>query len=100
MIVDEDGLHYVRTVKRLTEERRWDKASLERVKWAPWHRYKDALDADGDLPEGVEAKEREELGSGSVGKTVYVETSDRPPRAFKITHDDIRKHGVTRGRKG
>ena len=100
MVIDEDGLHCVRTVKRLTEERRWDKSSLERVRWAPWHRYKDALDADGDLPEGVEAKERENLGSESVGKIFYVETSARPPRAFKITHDDIGKYKPTRGCKG
>ena len=28
------------------------------AQWAPWRRYKDAVEADGDLPEGVPVEER------------------------------------------
>ena len=27
------------------------------IRWAPWRRYKDAVEADKDLPEGVPAEE-------------------------------------------
>ena len=48
------GLVNVRSVKRVVKEKRWSVKNLEEVKWAPWHRYKDDEDADGDVPEGVE----------------------------------------------
>ena len=41
---------FVRSVKRLPLETRWSEDSVRWVRWAPWHRYKDAEDADGDVP--------------------------------------------------
>eukprot|EP00973_Karenia_brevis_P078738 10928487-Karenia_brevis.AAC.1 len=38
---------------------RWLIDSVKWVKLAPWRKYKDAEDADGDLPEGVSDEERE-----------------------------------------
>ena len=42
---------YVRTVKRIPEEQRWDAKNLERISVVPWNRGPNDKDADGDLPE-------------------------------------------------
>ena len=44
------------------------------VRWAPWHRYKDAADADGDVPEGVPEDEKEQ-SSGSKERVVVPEVN-------------------------
>ena len=59
VVVTEEGLEEARSVKRIPEENRWGEDNLSWVKWAPWRRYRDAVDADGDLPEGVPAEELE-----------------------------------------
>ena len=38
-------------------ETRWGEDCMDWAKWAPWNRYKEAEDADGDVPEGVPAEE-------------------------------------------
>ena len=38
VIIDHEGAHITRCVKRLTREERWDKASLEAVRCKPWQR--------------------------------------------------------------
>ena len=60
MIATKLGVVMARSVKRLLVERRWTIDTLDWVRHAPWHLYKDAEDEDGDIPEGVSAKEREE----------------------------------------
>ena len=67
------------------------------VVWAPWRKYKDAIDEDGELPEGVPAEEKRE-GSGP-GKIV-VETREQVPRDFYIRKEDAEKHGYTKGCEG
>ena len=77
--------------------------NLKLVKWAPWHRYREAPDADGDVPEGVESDNEEEANprqSGIREKIIYVDTKKRPPREFYIKPEDIEKHGKTRGCPG
>ena len=44
-------IKYVRTVKRIPEEQRWDAGNLEWVMGVPWNRGNGDRDADGDLPE-------------------------------------------------
>ena len=46
----------VRSIRRIPVEQRWSRDCVEWVQWVPWNRYRDAPDADGDLPEGVPAK--------------------------------------------
>ena len=53
------------------------------IKWAPWRRYKDAVEADGDLPEGVPVEEREPEGPTQKG-VVFVKTKRLVPRKFYI----------------
>ena len=82
-IAAEDGIHFVRSVKRVPFEKRWGEDCASWVKWAPWNRYKDAEDADGDIPEGITVDAR----APSVGipdRVVYVETKDKAPREFYI----------------
>ena len=65
------------------------------VQWAPWHRYKDALDAGGDIPEGVEPVARE---SGEVRPKIVVDSREPVPRDSYIYKWMCEKHGV--GSKG
>ena len=44
-------LKYVRTVKRIPEEQRWDPNNLEWITVVPWNRGGGDKEADGDLPE-------------------------------------------------
>ena len=53
-----EGIEKVRTVKRIAKENRWGEQNVNMVRWAPWRRYKDAVEADGDLPEGVPVEEQ------------------------------------------
>ena len=69
------------------------------VKWAPWNRYKDAVDADGDIPEGITVEERAP-NAGIPDRVVYIETRDKAPREFYISQKDVEKHGFTRGCPG
>ena len=54
MVADPSGIHFVRDVRRLPKEKRWVKECLTFVRWAPWRRSEDALDGEGEVPEGVE----------------------------------------------
>ena len=99
MVVTEGGLEEARSVKRIPEENRWGEDNLSWVKWAPWRKYRDAVDADGDLLEGVP---EEELGrkEDRPGALVFVNTKESAPREFCINKNDADKHGYTRGCAG
>jgi hypothetical protein len=95
-LATQDGIISIRTVRRIPMERRWSEDCVKWVKWAPWHRYKDAPDADGDLPEGVPAEERRsEAPAGE--RVIVVDTRAKAPREFYISKEDVEKHGATRG---
>ena len=96
IIATEGGLEDARSVKRIPEANRWSVDSLSWVKWAPWRRYKDAVDADGDLPEGVPAEEIKR-SEDKPGGLVFVNTRESAPREFHISKKDADKHGYIRG---
>ena len=79
VVVTEEGLENGRSVKRIPEENRWGEDNLNWVKWAPWRRYKDAVDADGDLPEGVPAEELKR-NADKPGGLVFVNIRASAPR--------------------
>ena len=90
-----EGIHHVRAVKRIPKEKRWTQDSLRWVQWAPWNRYKDCGEADGDVPEGVPAEVvKEDLGKERI---VFINTRSSAPRDFYISQEDARRHGYTRG---
>ena len=100
--VNKSGAHLVRSIKRVPEEKRYSKDNLEWVQWVPWHRYKGAEDADGEIPEGVPVEERLTSGGqvdGGVPK-VIIKTREKAPRDFGITIEDARKYGYTKGCEG
>ena len=90
MVATRGGVKMARSVRRIIKENRWTEDTLKWVRHAPWHLYEDAEDGDGDIPEGVSAKEREEKkvviesGGDSEGKTKYVDVRERVPRDFYI----------------
>ena len=96
MVVNEDKLEEVRSVRRLSVEKRWSEDNLNWVKWVPWRKYKGAEEADGDLPEGVPVEEKG-ASAGGNGGIVFIETKERPPRDYYITFEDVKKYGITRG---
>ena len=67
-------------------------------RWAPWNRYRDAEDADGDLLKGVPIEEGTQVRVPD--KVVYIETKSKVPRDFYITKKDAEKHCITRGCAG
>jgi hypothetical protein len=61
----------VRSVTRIPIESRWSRDNVDWVTRVPWNRYKDAEDADGELPEAVEPREvQRDVGD----RVVFVET--------------------------
>ena len=94
-----EGLQYVKAVHRLNGiARRWGRGNTEWVRWAPWHRYSNDLQADGEVPEGGPVEEEEQRRS--QGDPNIIETREKAPRDFKITLEDVQKHGSTRGCQG
>ena len=81
MLATEERMLYVRSVRRLPVEKRWSGDCVSWVKWAPWCRYKDAEDADGEIPEGVPAEERPKERTGD-NRVVFIETQEKAPRYF------------------
>ena len=63
---------------------------------APWRKYKDAVDADGDVPEGVPAEDLKR-NEAKPGGLVFVNTKESTPREFYINKADADKHGCSRG---
>ena len=74
-----DGIEEAMSIQRVPIERRWGEDDVNIVKWA-WRRYKDAVEADGDLLEGVPVEEQKVDNGGS--RTVFVETKRKIPREF------------------
>ena len=90
-IAAEDGTHFVRSVKRIPFENKWGEDCVSWVKWTPWNRSKDAVDADGDIPEGITVDESAPR-AGIPDMVVYLETKDKAPREFYTSHKDVEKH--------
>ena len=98
-VATKEGIVSVRSVRRIPVEKRWCEDCVDWIRWAPWHRYKDARDADGDVPEGVPAEERIKSEAAGSGSTVVVVRSPIP-RDFQIAKKDAEKFGYTRGCAG
>ena len=83
----------VRTVHRLSEDRKWDKEFLSKVKGAPWDFKANAGDDtnDGGIPEGVDARPPDP-------------PIEIPPRIsvrrMYIRRVDVEKYGPTQGCAG
>ena len=91
----EDGIRSVRSVRRIAVENRWSEDNVRWVKWAPWNRYRDAGDADGEAPERVLAEEP--AVRREVSDPVYFKTRDQVPRDFQIRKEDAERFGYTKG---
>ena len=94
MVVTKEGIEEVRSIRRIPVEHRWGEDCLGWAQWAPWGRYTNAEDADGDLPEGVPA---EEPRGEPIRGIVFIETKEKAPREFYISKRDAEKYGYTRG---
>ena len=73
MIACADGLYFVRSIKGIPIESRWGRDCIDWIKLAPWNRYKDAEDSDGEVPDGIPIEE----GTPSIvlpEKVVFIET--------------------------
>ena len=60
MIATKLGVVMARSIKRIPAERRWTVDTLDWVRHAPWHLYKDAEDEDGEIPGISEGTGRQE----------------------------------------
>ena len=99
MIGTPDGIEFARSIHRLNKEtQRWGRDNTNWIKCAPWHHYVNDPQADGEVPEGVSVGEQE-TGIGPEGPK-YVDVREKVPRDFRITQEDVRKYGQTRGCHG
>ena len=87
-------------MRRVPVEHRWSEDNVNWIQWAPWHEYKDCPDADGDVPEGVPVEDKLATQAGERERVVILDTSERIPREFYITHENAKEHGYTRGCPG
>ena len=97
IVVDGESkeVKYVRTVKRIPEEQRWDPNNLEWITMVPWNRGSGDKEADGELPEFDVKK--------GPGRQLTEEekqdiTRDETPRIIHRAHlrkADFDKHGYT-----
>ena len=60
MVSTVEGIWLSRAIKRAPEEERWTEDTVNWVMWAPWHRYQEDENEDGEVPEGVQIEERKE----------------------------------------
>ena len=100
MVAALKGIEHVRSVRRVPFEHRWGDDNTSWVRWAPWNEYRDCPNADGDVPEGVPAEEGLTQKSGDRERVVIVDTREKIPREFYITHENAKEHGYTRGCAG
>ena len=68
-VVDKEGkVQAVRSVRRIPLHERWNGDTRRWVKGVPWNKYKGDEYEDGEMPEGVEAKDVNKDGDDGVGK--------------------------------
>ena len=96
-IAAKDKIISARSVRRIPIEHRWSKDCVNWVSRVPWNRYKDAEDADGEVPEGVPVDESAAGKEEKSERIIFVETKERAPREFYIKKGDAEVHGYTRG---
>ncbi len=72
MIADLEGIHFARSIRMIPLEKRWGRDCLGWMVWAPWHMYKGASDADGDVPEEVPVEEGGSSGSSGGQKIIFI----------------------------
>ena len=89
-----EGIETPRSVERIPVQQRWGEDCVNWVQFAPWRRYKDAVEADGDLPEGGPVEERVEAQNRG---TVMIETRQRAPRVLYITLQDAGSMATPKG---
>ena len=83
-----------RSVRRIPVEHRWGEDCLSWVDRVPWNSHKEALDADGKMPEDLLVEARPVEGNAQI---VFIETKSKVPREFYIKKEDLEEHGYTRG---
>ena len=85
----------------IPEEDRWTEDPVQWVKWAPWNRYKDCEDEDGEIPEGVLDTERsvdvDEKDTNDKSVVIYIDARGTPPQDFSITLEDAQRLGFGKG---
>ena len=97
IIIDETSkeLKYVRTVRRVPEEQRWDSNNLQWVTMVPWNKGPSDKEADGDMPEfdvkqgpgrTLTEEEKHDISTNEAPKIVH--------RAH-LRRTDFDKHGYT-----
>ena len=108
-VATREGLHAVRSVRRIPEEERWKPENKDWVRHVPWNKSGDDPDADGELPEAPEqppeqprgeSQSSEARGSDEAPRKIVVNTRQPAPKEFYIKKRDIEAHGHTRGCAG
>ena len=97
-----EGLHTVRSVRRIPLEERWNKTNKDSVKHVPWNKSGEDPAADGDLPGALEGTTAGAVAAGSMDRprVIVVNTKEVAPREFYIKKKDVEAYGHTKGCPG
>ena len=97
IVVDGDSkeLKYVRTVKRVPEEQRWDPNNMEWITMVPWNRGGADKEADGDLPEFDVKKGPGRQLTEEEMKDITTSEAPRLTHRAHLRKADFDKHGYT-----
>ena len=77
IVLTEDGVKTARSIARMSPDKRWDKAFLERVRGTPWN------------PRATEARETLDAGAAALHRPAS-------RRRLYITQEIVRRHGKSR----
>ena len=100
MIIDKNGVYKTRTIRRVPEEERWDRAAIDKVKSTPWMIKERSAREEHDGPQEKEHKTSVDI---EINKEIDLEVKlpprsvDPNPRRVYITKVVIEKFGGTEG---
>ena len=100
-VANKEDLQAVRSVRRLSVEEQWSEFTAEFVRHVPWDKSGEDPDADGELPEALQAPSATAFAAtGSVDppRVIVVNTKETAPREFCIKKKDVEAHGQTKDR--
>lgn len=88
MVANEKGIWKTRSVQRKPLDERWDKKSIDMIKFVPWRVNEEDPKVDGELPAAIKLDEQEE-------KREMEKMESRVPRRACITREDVQKYGYS-----
>ena len=97
IVATKNGIHMARTVRRKTEEERWNIKDDGVIFGVPWNKGPEDTDADGVRPKEMDFARNTE--GAEDNEKVWLKPSEQEPvpRRVVLAKEDFKKHGYTPG---